>query len=87
MGRSSRPGPQPISRARRGSGGCAWGKPLQFRFEFTNNIRGGGEKLVVILIPASEGYKVVGILARTLVPFCAHALVNFHTSIVAYLAI
>lgn len=66
-----------------GTGRYFRGKPLQFRFQFTDNIRGGGEKFVVILTPPSEGYKVVGVLARALVPFGAHALVNFHTTIVA----
>jgi len=66
-----------------GTGRYVRGEPLQFSFQFTDNISGGGEKFVVILIPPAKGYKVVGILARTLVPFRAHALVNFHTSIVA----
>ena len=83
MGRIRRPGPQPISRARRDAGGFRR-EALQFAFEIANHVGGCREKLVVVLIAAAEGDIVVGVFACALVPFGAHALAYvFHVAILS----
>ena len=74
MGRIRRPGPQPISSARRAAGSDSRRETLEFAFEIANDIGGSGEEFGVILIATSEGDVVVGVFPGALVPVGAHAL-------------